>query len=74
MRWLDRTALAELGRVLVYAVFEWGGVVRTDQYLMVLGLLALALSLGRARDERPPLACALGEGEQRWKSGLKQES
>jgi O-antigen ligase len=38
--------------VLAYAAFQWGGVVRTDQYeyLLVLGLLAIVLSLGRARD------------------------
>ena len=43
------TALAALGAVLAYVVFEWGGVVRTDQYqyLLVLGLLAMVLSLGR---------------------------
>ena len=42
MIWLDRAALAVLGGVLAYAAFEWGGVLRTDQYhyLLVLGLLA----------------------------------
>jgi O-antigen ligase len=49
---MDRASLAALGGVLAYAAFQWGGVVRTDQYeyLLVLGLLAIVLSLGRARD------------------------
>ncbi len=57
MSMLDRTALAALGAVLAYAVFEWGGVVRTGQYhyLLVLGLLAVVLSLARPRDEWAPL-------------------
>jgi len=57
MRTLDKAALITLGGVLAYVAFQWGGVVRTDQYeyLLVLGLLAMILSLGRARDEWAPL-------------------
>jgi O-antigen ligase len=49
--------LAALGGVLAYVAFEWGGVVRTGryEYLLLLGLLAMVLSLGRARDEWAPL-------------------
>jgi hypothetical protein len=45
-----------MGVVLAYAVFQWGGVVRSDQYqyLLVLGLLAMALSLARARNPWAP--------------------
>ena len=37
-------ALTTMGAVLAYAAFEWGGVLRSDQYhyLLVLGLLAVA--------------------------------
>ena len=54
MRALDKIASAMLGGVLAYAAFEWGGVVRTDQYhyLLVLGLLAVALSLRHERNRR----------------------
>jgi hypothetical protein len=57
MIWLDRAALAALGGVLAYVAFQWGGVVRTGryEYLLLLGLLAIILSLGRARDEWAPL-------------------
>jgi len=57
MSWLDRAALAALGGVLAYVAFEWGGVVRTGryEYLLLLGLLAMSLGLGRARDEWAPL-------------------
>jgi hypothetical protein len=53
MSWLDRAALAALGGVLAYVAFQWGGVVRTGryEYLLLLGLLAMSLSLGRARDQ-----------------------
>jgi O-antigen ligase len=46
-----------LGAVLGYAVFQWGGVLRSDQYeyLVALGLLAIVLSLGRSRDAWAPL-------------------
>jgi putative inorganic carbon (HCO3(-)) transporter len=46
--------LASAG-VLAYTTFQWGGVVRTGryQYLLVLGLLAMWLSLSRSRDEWP---------------------
>jgi O-antigen ligase len=39
--------------VLAYVAFQWGGVVRTGryEYLLVLGLVAIVLSLGRSRDE-----------------------
>jgi len=54
---LDKVTLATLGAVLAYAVFQWGGVVRTDQYayLLALGLLGIMLSLARARDQWAPL-------------------
>ena len=57
MRTLDKAALITLGGVLAYVALQWGGVVRTDQYeyLLVLGLLAMILSLGRARGEWAPL-------------------
>jgi O-antigen ligase len=57
MRTLDKAALITLGGVLAYVAFEWGGVVRTGryEYLLLLGLLAMILSLGRARDEWAPL-------------------
>src|SRR5437016_359331 len=49
--------LLGLTGVLTYTTFEWGGVVRTGryEYLLVLGLLAMVLSLGRSRDEWSPL-------------------
>ncbi len=49
--------LLVLAGVLAYTTFQWGGVVRTGryQYLLVLGLLAMLLSLGRSRDEWSPL-------------------
>ena len=49
--------LLVLGGVLAYTTFQWGGVVRTGryQYLLVLGLLAMLLSLGRSRDAWSPL-------------------
>ena len=42
--------LLVLAGVLAYTTFQWGGVVRTGryQYLLVLGLLAMLLSLGRS--------------------------
>ena len=54
---MDRAALAALGGVLGYVVFQWGGVVRTGryEYLLALGLLAIMLSLGRSRDAWAPL-------------------
>jgi O-antigen ligase len=54
---LDIGALSTIGGVLAYAVFEWGGVLRTDQYhyLLVLGLLAVVLSLARPRNQWAPL-------------------
>jgi O-antigen ligase len=50
-------ALVALAGVLAYTAFQWGGVVRTGryEYLLLLGLLAMILSLGRARDEWAPL-------------------
>jgi len=49
--------LLALAGVLAYTAFQWGGVVRTGryEYLLVLGLLAMMLSLGRSRDEWSPL-------------------
>ena len=57
MTWPDRAVLAVLGGVLAYAAAEWGGVVRTGryEYLLVLGLLAMLVSLGRARERWAPL-------------------
>jgi O-antigen ligase len=48
--------LLALAAVLAYTTFQWGGVVRTGryQYLLVLGLLAMLLSLGRSREEGSP--------------------
>jgi hypothetical protein len=45
--------LLALTGVLAYTTFQWGGGVRTGryEYLLVLGLLAMMLSLGRSRDE-----------------------
>ena len=53
----DKAALAVLGGVLAYVAFEWAGVARTGryEYLLLLGLLAMILSLVRARDEWAPL-------------------
>ena len=53
----DICALSTIGLVLAYAVFAWGGVLRSDQYryLLVLGLLAVALSLARPRRQWAPL-------------------
>jgi putative inorganic carbon (HCO3(-)) transporter len=44
--------LLVLAGVLAYTTFQWGGVVRTGryQYLLVLGLLAMLLNLGRSLD------------------------
>ena len=49
--------LLMLAGVFAYTTFQWGGVVRTGryQYLLVLGLLAMLLSLSRSRDEWSPL-------------------
>jgi hypothetical protein len=46
-------ALLVLTCVLAYTTFQWGGVVRTGryQYLLVLGLLAMLLRLGRAQGD-----------------------
>ena len=57
LKLVDIGALTTIGSVLAYAVFEWGGVVRTDQYryLLVLGLLAMVLSLARPRHHWAPL-------------------
>ena len=54
---VDICALSTMGAVLAYAAFDWGGVVRSDQYhyLLVLGLLAVVLSLARPRDWWAPL-------------------
>jgi putative inorganic carbon (HCO3(-)) transporter len=58
-RFNPRAVLVLLGLagVLAYAAFQWGGVVRTGryQYLLVLGLLAVLLSLGRSCEEWSPL-------------------
>jgi putative inorganic carbon (hco3(-)) transporter len=45
--------LLMLTGVLAYTTFQWGGAVRTGryQYLLVLGLLSLLLSLRRSKDE-----------------------
>jgi O-antigen ligase len=49
--------LLVLAGVLAYTTFQWGGVVRTGryEYLLVLGMLAMLLSLVRSPDEWPPL-------------------
>jgi hypothetical protein len=60
--------VAALGVVLGYAAFQWGGVLRTDQYefLLVLGLLATACSLARPGNRwAPPPGRAL-----RWAAVL----
>jgi hypothetical protein len=50
-------ALLVLAGVLGYTTFQWGGVVRTGryEYLLVLGMLAILLSLGRSQGEWLPL-------------------
>jgi O-antigen ligase len=57
LNWQAILVLLVLAGVLAYTTFQWGGVVRTGryQYLLVLGLLAMLLSLGRSRDEWSPL-------------------
>jgi putative inorganic carbon (HCO3(-)) transporter len=59
-RWAVLVLLVLAG-VLAYTAFQWGGVVRTGryQYLLVLGLLAMILSLGRSQNARLPLPCRL---------------
>jgi len=57
---LNRRAILVLlvmAGVLAYTTFQWGGVVRTGryQYLLVLGLLAILLSLSRSLETRLPL-------------------
>jgi O-antigen ligase len=54
---LDIIGLSTMGAALAYAVFEWGGVLQTDQYryLLVLGLMAVALCLARPRHQWAPL-------------------
>jgi putative inorganic carbon (HCO3(-)) transporter len=49
--------LLMLAGILAYTTFQWGGVVRTGryQYLLVLGLLAMLLSLGHSREIWAPL-------------------
>src|SRR5579862_7042321 len=50
--------LLVLAGVLAYTTFQWGGVVRTGryQYLLVLGLLGMLLSLGRSQEDWLPLS------------------
>jgi len=57
LRIADIGALSTMGLVLAYAVFEWGGALRIDQYhyLLVLCLLAVVLSLARPRHQWAPL-------------------
>jgi len=54
---LDKAALITLGGVLAYVAFEWGGAVRTGryEYLLLLGSLAIILSLGHPRHQWAPL-------------------
>ncbi len=54
---MSKATLIILGGVLGYAVFCWGGVHRANQYefLLVLGLLAMAWSLARPPHEWAPL-------------------
>jgi len=49
--------LLVLAGVLAYMTFQWGGVAGTGryQYLLVLGLLAMLLSLGHSQDEESTL-------------------
>ena len=49
--------LLALAGVLAYTTFQWGGVVRTGRYqcLLVVGVLAMLLSLGRSLDAWLPL-------------------
>ncbi|MGH9681517.1 MAG: hypothetical protein ACRD4Y_16345, partial [Candidatus Acidiferrales bacterium] len=51
-RWAVLVLLA-LATVLAYVAFQWGGVVRTGryEYLLALGLLAIAWSMGYSRDD-----------------------
>jgi putative inorganic carbon (HCO3(-)) transporter len=53
LNWRACLVVVTLAGVLAYTAFEWGGIVRTGryQYLLVLGLLAMLLSLGRSREE-----------------------
>jgi len=53
--------------VLAYTTFEWGGVVRTGryEYLLVLGLVAVAWSLARRKDQAP-----LPDRALRWTAAL----
>src|ERR1700675_4382379 len=57
LNWRLVGVLVVLTGVLAYTTFQWGGVVRTGryQYLLVLGLLAMLLTLGRSKDEWSPL-------------------
>ncbi len=57
LRMADIGPLTTMGAVLAYAVFKWGGVLRSDRYhyLLVLGLLAVVLSLARPRRQWAPL-------------------
>jgi O-antigen ligase len=68
MKSLDRTVLAALGGVLAYVAFQWGGVVRAGryEYLLLLGLLAMILSFGRARKDWS----SLPGGALRWALAL----
>jgi O-antigen ligase len=56
MRWQHKVAFGTLGVVVAYAVFDWGGVVRSDQYgyLLALGLVAMGFSLTRPRRQWAP--------------------
>ena len=49
--------VAALGLVLGYTAFQWGGVLRNDQYvyLLAVGVLAIVLNAGRPREEPAPL-------------------
>jgi O-antigen ligase len=54
--------VAALGLVLGYTAFQWGGVLRSNQYVVLLavGALAILLNLRHRREEAPPAGRAVG--------------
>ena len=56
MRWQHTAAFPILGAALAWAVFDWGGVLRSHQYyyLLALGVLAMGFSVVRGRHTWAP--------------------
>src|ERR1035438_9876429 len=56
MRWQHKAAFATLGGLLAWAVFDWGGVLRSHQYyyFVALGVVAMTFGVARGRQTWAP--------------------